>query len=227
MLRELDQPMTDNMNPEDSNVQRLSRLASSQKPTSVEGDEVVREYEDRYNKPKRDTLRAAPRSYSSVSVSDTERKWTAAAHGSAWLTLLGGFATFGITVPFSIFIPLAIYLSFRKKSDYVAFHALQAFVLQLIGTIGALLVLSVGGAVWLLGLGIAMLSLLVLVGVVLVPVWGLVGIVLVLAVALMPLAMLLYSTIAAIETFNGRDYRLPFVARWIDRQLSGGLLSVG
>jgi uncharacterized Tic20 family protein len=220
--------MMDNQNPDDSNVQRLSRLASSQqRTTSPEGDEVVREYEERYNKPKRDSLRTAPRSYNSVSVSDSERKWTAAAHASAWLTLLGGFATFGIIVPFSIFIPLVIYLSFRKKSDYVAFHALQAFVLQLIGTVGALLVLSVGGAVWLLGLGIALLSLMILVGVVLVPVWGLVGIVLALAVALMPLAMLLYSTIAAIETFNGRDYRLPIVARWIDRQLAGGLLSVG
>ena len=79
--------MTDNMNPEDSNVQRLSRLASSQpKPASVESDEVVREYEERYNKPKRDTLRAAPRSYSSVSVSDTERKWTAAAHATKMMS---------------------------------------------------------------------------------------------------------------------------------------------
>src|SRR5262245_61189593 len=112
MFQERDEPMTDNMNPEDSNVQRLSRLASSQKPASVEGDEVVREYEERYNKPKRDSLRAAPRSYSSVSVSESERKWTAAAHASAWLTLLGGFATFGIAVPFSIFIPLGIYLYF-------------------------------------------------------------------------------------------------------------------
>jgi uncharacterized Tic20 family protein len=222
--------MTDNMNPEDSNVQRLSRLASSkpstQIPNTTEDDEVVREYEDRYTKPKRN-MRSAPRSYSSVSVSDSERKWTAAAHGSAWLTLLGGFATFGVAVPFSIFIPLAIYLYFRKKSDYVAFHALQAFTLQLVGTVGALLVLSVGGAVWVVGLIIATLLVALLIGIVLVPVWGIVGIALLLAVALMPLAMLLYSTIAAIETFNGRDYRLPFVARWIDRQLAGGLLNVG
>ncbi|MFN8376653.1 MAG: DUF4870 domain-containing protein [Anaerolineae bacterium] len=221
--------MTDKMNPEDSSVQRISRLASSAQPqqSMPEGDELVREYEDRYSKPKRESLRTAPRSYRSVSVSDSERKWTAVAHASAWLTLLGGFATFGVAVPFSIFIPLAIYLYYRKKSDYVAFHALQAFVLQLLGTVGALLLLSVGGTVWLLGLGLAVLSLLLIVGVVLLPVWGIVGIALLLAVALMPLAMLLYSTIAAIETLNGRDYRLPVVARWIDRQLAGGLLSVG
>jgi uncharacterized Tic20 family protein len=225
--------MTDNMNPEDSSAQRISRLASSQpKPqplstTPLEDDEIVRAYEERYQKPKRDSLRTAPRSYRSVSISESERKWTAAAHASAWLTLLGGFATFGITVPFSIFIPLAIYLLFRKKSDYVAFHALQAFTLQLIGTVGALLLLSVGGVVWILGLFIALLLVAVAVGVVLVPLWGIVGILLLLTSALMPLGMLLYSTIAAIETYNRHDYRMPFVARWIDRQLAGGLLNVG
>jgi uncharacterized Tic20 family protein len=36
--------------------------------------------------------------------------------------------------------------------------------------------------------------------------------------------MLLYGTIAAIETYNGRDYRYPFIARWVDRQLAGGYL---
>ncbi len=200
--------MTDNMNPEDSNVQRLSRLASSSQPAqpanSTESDETVREYEERYSKPKRE-LRTAPRSYSSVSVSDSERKWTAAAHASAWLTLLGGFATLGISVPFSIFIPLGIYLYFRKKSDYVAFHALQAFVLQLVGTVGAFLLLSVGGTVWLLGMFIMLLLVALVIGIVLVPVWGILGIILLLAVALMRLAVLLYRTIAAIVTLNGRD----------------------
>ena len=47
-----------------------------------------------------------------------------------------------------------------------------------------------------------------------------------LAVFLMPFVMLLFGTIAAIQTYNGRDYRYPYVARWVDRQLAGGLLNV-
>ena len=73
---------------------------------------------------------------------------------------------------------------FRRKSDYVAFHALQAFVIQLIGTVGAALLLAAGGLVWGVGMVIAILAVVVLVGIVLVPIWGLVGIALLLVVLL-------------------------------------------
>ncbi|NWF68521.1 MAG: DUF4870 domain-containing protein [Chloroflexi bacterium] len=222
--------MTDNINPDESGVKRLSRLSSTPggQPAAGEGDteSVVREYEERYQKLRREpTPRSVPRSYRASAPTPAERRWSAVAHASAWLTLLGGFATLGISVPFSIFIPLALYLVFRKKSDYVAFHALQAFVLQLVGTVGAALLLSVGGVVWLLGLFIALLLVALAVGVVLVPLWAVAGLLLLLVVFLLPIAMLLYSTIGTLETANGRDYRYPVIARWIDRQLAGELLA--
>jgi uncharacterized Tic20 family protein len=205
---------------------RVSRLSGAYSPN--DGDEVVREYQQRYNpnleeKPKR---REMPRSYSTLRVSDEEKLWAAVAHGSVWLTLLISFVSVGTLLPVSVFIPLVIYFLFRKKSDYVAFHALQAFVLQLIGTLGAGLLFFVGGAVWAIGMFIALLAMVILVGFILVPVWGLVGLVLLLATVLLPLAALLFGTIAAIESYNGRDYRYPLVARWVDRQLAGGLLNV-
>ena len=224
-------------NPVDDSA-RVSRLTASRaEVTSAresmtagsgdEGDRVVSEYEARYRggdfpKPKR---REMPRSYSTARVSDDAKMWAAIAHGSVWLTLLGGFLSVGAIVPVSIFVPLAIYFMFRRKSDYVAFHAMQAFTLQLVGTVGAFAVLMVGGIVWTLGMVIALMAVVILVGFILVPLWGIVGVLLGLLILVMPIAALLYGTIAAIETYNGRDYRFPVIAKWVDRQLAGGYLN--
>lgn len=154
-------------------------------------------------------------------VTDDERLWAAVAHASAWITLFGGIVSVGAVLPLSIFIPLAIYFIFRKKSDYIAFHALQAFVLQLIGTVGAAALLAVGGVVWGVGMIVALLAVLALVGFVLVPLWGLVGLGLLAVVVLLPLIMVFYGTLGAVECFRGRDFRYPYISRWIDRQLAG------
>ncbi|MBL8133711.1 MAG: DUF4870 domain-containing protein [Anaerolineae bacterium] len=164
----------------------------------------------------------APRSYSTMRVTDDERLWAAVAHASAWITLFGGIVSVGAVLPLSIFIPLVIYFIFRKKSDYIAFHALQAFVLQLIGTVGAAALLAVGGVVWGVGMIVALLAVLALVGFILVPLWGLVGLGLLLVVILLPLIMVFYGTLGAVESFRGRDFRYPYISRWIDRQLAGG-----
>lgn len=164
-----------------------------------------------------------PRSYSTMAITEEEKLWSAVAHGSVWLTVIGGFFTAGTLIPLSIFVPLVIYFIFRKRSDFVAFHALQSFALQAACTVGALALLTVGGLVWSVGMVVALLAMLVLVGFILVPLWGLVGLVGMLAIALMPVGMALLGTIAAIETYNGRDYRFPRISNWIDRQMAGGV----
>jgi uncharacterized Tic20 family protein len=189
------------------------------------GDAVVDEYMRRYT-PAKAKPREMPRSYSTLRVSDDERMWAAVAHASAWITVLGGLFTGGLFLVISIFIPLIIYFMFRQKSDYVAFHALQAFVLQLVGTVGAFALLIMGGLVWMVGMVIALLAMVILVGFILAPVWALVGLALMVVVAVMPIAMLLFGTMGAIETYNGRDYRYPYIARWVDRQMAGGYLNV-
>lgn len=216
--------------PDDS--QRVSRLSSAvtsdQETPSETGESVVREYEERYYAPRKSkpSFRDRPRSYSTLHISDDERLWAAVAHASTVLTFISAVMTAGFSVPISIFVPLVIYLLFRKQSDYVAFHALQAFVLQLVGTVGALALLIVGGLAWLVGLVIALIAMVVLIGFVLVPLWGLVGIALLLVVVGLPFVMLFFGIVAAIQTYNRQDFRYPFIARWVDRQLAGGFLNV-
>jgi uncharacterized Tic20 family protein len=201
--------------------ERLSRLSSAAAPEQE--PDLVGEYEMRHQEPHK--VRAMPRSYSTMNVSEEERLWAAIAHASIWVTILGGIFTIGFVVPVSIFIPLGIYFLYRKKSDYVVFHALQAFVLQLVGTVGVLALAVLGSIIWVIGLVIALLAIFVLAGVVIAPLWVILGIILGLVICLTPLLALLFGTIAAIETYNRRDYRYPFIARWVDRQLAGGFLN--
>ncbi|NJL93281.1 MAG: DUF4870 domain-containing protein [Anaerolineae bacterium] len=73
-----------------------------------------------------------------ANLSDNERLWAALAHGSTVITIAVGVATGGIATLFALLIPLGIYLAFRQRSEFVARHALQAFVAQVIGTVGLL-----------------------------------------------------------------------------------------
>jgi uncharacterized Tic20 family protein len=213
-----------NGTPEDSAVRRVSRLsatASTPAPTQEQQaaqDELVQQDQARYTpKPK-----GKPRMWGAAdNTTLEERNWASLAHLCAWLTLLGGLLSAGILSLVLLFVPLGIYLRFRKKSDYVVFHALQAFTVQLIGTVGALLVLILAAVVWSAGFVLAMLSTFILIGFVLVPLWLIVGVVVAAAVTLMPIAMLVLASIAAWETARGRDYRYPYIARMIDQQLSG------
>ncbi|MCA0452688.1 MAG: DUF4870 domain-containing protein [Chloroflexi bacterium] len=212
--------MTDDpMRPADD--ERVSRLSSASRVQTE--DELVYEYEMRYQEPRKRKM--MPRSYSTMNVTDEEKLWASIAHASIWVTMFSGFFTAGFTIPISIFIPLVIYLIYRKKSDYVVFHALQAFALQIIATVGVIALAVVGGLAWGIGMVIALLAIFVLAGIVLVPLWGIVGILLALVVFLAPLGALLLGTIAAFQTYNRHDYRYPFISRWIDRQLAGGFLN--
>ncbi|HLV36541.1 MAG TPA: DUF4870 domain-containing protein [Spirillospora sp.] len=216
--------MADEFDLETENEDRVSRLSTAPPMEDIPERDVVREYQQRYREPRK--FKDIPRSYSTMHVSDDERLWAAVAHASVWVTFITALFTAGFSVPLSIFVPLVIYFLFRNKSDYITFHALQAFVIQLVGTVGALALLVIGGIAWFVGLVIALLLMLVLIGFVLAPLWGIVGIALLVVVCLMPFAMLLFGTIAAIQTYNGRDYRYPYIAKWVDRQLAGGLLNI-
>jgi len=200
---------------------RLSRLTSV---GPMDDDTVVEEYERRYN-PEPRKRKAKPRSYAAWRVSDEEKLWSAVAHGSVWVTFLLSAPTSGVSLPFVVFVPLAIYFLFRSRSDFVAFHALQAFVLQLVCTIGALTVFLVGGAVWLIGLVIAALLMTLLIGFVLLPLWVLVGILVSIVLAVLPLIGLVLATVATVRVYRGGDFRYPFIGEWVDRQMAGGLLN--
>ena len=207
--------------------------------TGQEARDVVREYEERYHgrrnhhrpprpdpppiegvamdeddyapKPKRELL----------GVTDNERKWAALAHASTLLTALVALPSAGLIVLLTMFAPLLIYLAFRQRSEYVAFHALQAFTMQLIGTIGFLVALLLGVVVWTALLILSLVLIVVVVGVVLTPVVALAALVYFLVVLLMPLGMVIYSVIAMVETWSGHNYRVPYIARWVETQMYG------
>jgi uncharacterized Tic20 family protein len=221
MLHEDGFRMSDDPSRPSEDNDRVSRLSTA--PRMQAEDEMVNEYEMRYQEPRK--RKVMPRSYSTMNVTDEEKLWASVAHASIWVTMFSGFLTAGFTVPISIFIPLVIYLMYRKKSDYVVFHALQAFALQIIATIGVLALAVVGGLAWGIGMIIALLAIFVLAGIILVPLWAIVGMLLALVVFLTPFAALLLATIAAYQTYNRHDYRYPFISRWIDRQLAGGFLN--
>lgn len=222
---------------------RLTRL-EAEKASGRDPDAIIAEYEDRYHggprravawdeppkrknedaapaKPKRRfAAQPAPRAYSSAYLNEDERLWSSIAHLSIWITVLGGLFTSGAVVPFSIFIPLAIFLYWRKRSDFVAFQALQAFAVQVLITVGVALAMFAGGIVWGLGLVIALLLMIVLVGFILVPLWAIVGVVGALALMVAPFVALVFGTMGAARTYAGRDFQYPVVGRWLDRHLA-------
>lgn len=205
----------------------------------IPGDErdVVKEYEDRYYGAHRleEPADAGPPDDSGswsapvpsrvpaktkrADVSENERKWAALAHASTLLTALVGLGSVGFGVLLTMFIPLLIYFSFRKRSEYVAYHALQAFTLQLVGTIGWLALVITGTVVAVALLIISAILVIVLVGILLLPVVALTYVVFLVASFVLPLAMVIYSVIAMVETWAGKDYNIPYISRWVKSQM--------
>jgi uncharacterized Tic20 family protein len=202
-------------------------------------ESLVREYEEKYNgfraaesgqvsdtangkakyapppKPKRVTVIGA-------NVSDDERMWAAIAHGSAVLTLILGLMSAGVISLFTLFIPLGIYFTYRHRSEFVAYAALQAFALQLLGTVGFVAVL-VGGA--LVSVLLTVVLAITLIGIIGIPFVWLAFAILALAALALPLGMLVFGMIAAWESYQGKDYRYPIISAWLDRQMHVGFMT--
>jgi uncharacterized Tic20 family protein len=117
------------------------------------------------------------------SLGADEKLWGMLAH---LLTLLGYVVVVGEYI-----VPLVIYLVYKDRSRFVAFHALQALFFQLLAL--AVAIALVLFSIITLGLGVLLA----------IP----------LAIAL-AIAVLVYTIIAAIQANNGVWYELPIVGRW-------------
>lgn len=126
-----------------------------------------------------------------LSASD-ERTWAMLAHLSVLLNLVTGFL--GIVAAF------IIYLVYKDRSRYVAYHSLQATIFQLITWIG-------GGILAAIAWTVSGILAAVLIGCLLMP--------LALAISLLPVAGLVYGVIGAIETNQGRDFKYWLVGDWV------------
>ncbi len=126
-----------------------------------------------------------------------ERTWAMLAHLSVLLNLFSG-----ILGPVAAFV---IFFVFRDRSRYVAFHALQAFWMQLVLWVGGTLLAIV---TWTLASALAA----VVIGLCLFPLACL--------FSLLPIVPFVYGIVAAIAASQGRDFRYPLFASWAERMLA-------
>lgn len=210
------------------------------------GRDIVREYEEKYHRapsnrsPKARVAQFAddvrwhtvhqvewrPGNAPLAGLSQDERLWAAIAHASFLLTILASFLTEGWSALVMVFVPLAIYFSFREKSDFVAFHAMQAFAAQVVGTVGWVALLTIGTIVFTLAIGLSALASVILIGIPFLIVFSLLYVVFVIAMLAVPVGVFIFSLIGAINTYSGHDLRYPVIAQWIDRQVSGGVITL-
>ncbi len=120
-------------------------------------------------------------------VTDEERLWAMLAH---LLALLGYVVWFGAYVA-----PLVIYIVYKDKSQFVAFHALQSLFFQL----GLLVVLTICG---LLALTIVLTCIAIPVAI------------------LVIVGALVYIIFAAIKAYNGELFEYWLFGKWA-RQMVG------
>lgn len=127
-----------------------------------------------------------------------ERTWAMLAHLSVLVNLFT--AILGPVVAF------IIYIVYRDRSRYVAYHALQSLVLQLIVWVGGGIII---GAAWT----IAGILSAVVIGLLLMPFACLLSFV--------PLVAPIYGIIGAIKTSQGEDFKYWLIGDWVRNTLTG------
>jgi uncharacterized protein len=130
-----------------------------------------------------------------LSPSD-ERTWAMISHLSMLLNLVTGFL--------GPIAAILIYVVFKDRSRYVAYHSLQSFYFQLIWWAG---IIGLVGAIWIMTI---LLSFIVI-GIILIPFAILVTAIL----SIIPVAALVYGVVGAIQTSQGQDFRYWLIGDWV------------
>lgn len=157
---------------------------------------------------------------SSEAVRVPTDEWTAAAlvHASVLLTLILGIAG-GVGTPVGLAVPLVMYFGYREKSRFVAFHALQSFVYQIVGVLVYAVVAAVL-AVWVaMAWTVSGLLSAVLVGFLLMPFALLLTLLMVLLLVCVPFVWLGYGLYAAYQIYQGCNFRYWLIGEWLEREV--------
>jgi len=134
-----------------------------------------------------------PPEYSPQALSPSdERTWAMLAHLSVLLNLVSGIL--------GVVGAIAIYLVYKDRSRYVAYHSLQAFIFQLIWWVG-------GGALAGLAWVVSGVLSVILIGCCLMP--------FALIISFIPIAALIYGVMGAIQTSQGLDFKYWLIGDWI------------
>ena len=127
-----------------------------------------------------------------------ERTWAMLAHLSILLNLVTGLL--------GLVAALAIYLIYQNRSRYVAYHALQSLIFQLIAWLGGG---ALTGIVWVVT---GTLSAILI---------GLLCIPFALVISAIPLASIVYGIVGGIQCSQGQDFRYWLVGDWVRGTLTG------
>ncbi len=139
----------------------------------------------------------SPIAVTPLSASD-ERTWAMLAH----LSIVANLFT-GVLGPVAA---LSIYLILRERSRYVAYHALQSLIFQLIWWVG-------GGALIAAAWTISGVLSAVLIGLLCMP--------FACALSAIPLAAVGYGVVGAVQSSQGKDFRYWLVGDWVRGTLTG------
>jgi uncharacterized protein len=131
-----------------------------------------------------------------------EHTWGLLSHLSVLLNLITGFA--------GPIVALIIYLVYKDRSRFVAYHALQSMVFQLIWWYGGGILI---GAMWAV---VGALSAIVI-GVVLIPI----ALPITCVLALLPIGAVIYGVVGAVQTSQGQDFKYWLVGDWVRGTLTG------
>jgi uncharacterized Tic20 family protein len=130
-----------------------------------------------------------------------ERTWAMLSHLSVLVNLFTGFGG-----PIAAFI---IYLVYKDRSRYVAYHSLQSLIFQLIGWFGGGVII---GIMWAI---VGALSA-ILIGIVLIPF----ALLFTFVFGLLPLGALIYGIVGAVQTNQGQDFKYWLVGDWMRSTLT-------
>ena len=156
----------------------------------------------------------------SVETTSEERTAAALAHASSILTILVSVLSLGLGGVIFAFIPFLIYLSYKDRSRFVAYHAAQAFALQLAETVGWFVAMIAFIVVFAVLAAVTALLSVILIGLILIPVDVLVAIAMVIVLISAPFVGMAFSLVSTVETANGRDYRYPYIGQWVEAWLA-------
>jgi uncharacterized protein len=131
-----------------------------------------------------------------------ERTWGMLSHLSVLLNLVTGFA--------GPIAALVIYLIYKDRSRFVAYHALQSVLFQLLWWFGGGVLI---GIMWAI---VGALSAIVI-GVVLIPF----ALIFTFVLALLPLGALVYGVIGGVQVSQGQDFKYWLVGDWVRGTLTG------
>ena len=156
----------------------------------------------------------------SVETTSEERTVAALAHASSILTILVSVLSLGLGGVIFAFIPFLIYVSYKDRSRFVAYHAAQAFALQMAETVGWFVAMIAFALVFAILVVITALLSVILIGLILIPVDVLVAIAMTVVLISAPFVGMAFSLVATVETANGRDYRYPYIGQWVEDWLA-------